>query len=652
MAKKKKAAGPTLRLGRQFRTLALKREAVNVEQRTMEVAFSSEMPVERWFGEEVLGHGPGECDLGWLSGGTAPLLCDHDTGCQIGVVERAWIGNDQIGRALVRFGTSDEANQQLADCAAGIRANVSVGYQIEEMQIVSTDGEPGEADEAVYRATKWTPLEVSLVAIPADMSVGVGRDAGPAPRDVPIIDTRKQKERAMPEPVVVTTPAATVAPPVPPVVNSDEIIKAERQRIADIEALGQRHNKQELARQHIAKGTSLELFRGVLLEAMPASTPLEAPAAELGMSEKEAREFSLVRMILAQATAKTGGANVRDIAPFEAECSAEVAKKLDRSPSGFFVPLDVQRVKMAPARRDLTVGTNSAGGYTVSTDLRSQDFIELLRNAMMVRAMGARVLTGLVGNVAFPKLTAASTAYWVAESGAPTEGNQTFGQVTMSPKTLAAYTDMSRLLLKQSSIDIENLVRSDLATIIGIAADLAAIHGTGSSNQPTGIASTSGIGSVAIGTDGGAPTWASIVALESAVTVANAANGALGYLTNAKVRGKLKTVLKNASGTDASFIWPDTPFADGRGMVNGYPCGVSNQVSSTLTKGSTSGTCSAMFFGNWADLLIGEWGVLDVLVNPYTGATAGDVRIHTFMSMDIAVRHAASFAADLDYTTT
>lgn len=648
---KQDTKSPALTIGRLYtpkKKLTLKREAVNLEQRTVELAFSSETPVKRWFGTEILGHGAGEVNLDWLSGGTAPLLCDHDTGCQIGVVERAWIGNDRVGRAVVRFGTSEKASQELADCAGKVRMNVSVGYTIDELQMVAGDGEPGEADDATYRA-KWTPLEVSLVSLPADMNVGVGRDQGDEKRPVRIIDTREAKEAVMD--TIVTTPAAAPAP----TVNPDELIKAERQRAADIRALGQRHNKGQLAEEHIAKGTSIELFRGILLETLPAATPLEKPAAELGLSEREAKQFSLVRMIEAQAVAKTGANSVRDMAPFEAEVCNAVADKLGRQARGFFVPLDVQRVKMDPAqmgRRDLTVGTNTAGGYTVGTDTRPQDFIELLRNQMMVRAMGARVLTGLVGNVAFPKLTGAATAYWVAESGSPTEGAQTFGQVLMQPKTVAAYTDLSRLLLKQSSIDIENLVRSDLTQVLALAADAAALHGTGLSNQPTGIAATSGIGSVAIGDNGGAPTWAAIVGLETAVAVANAAIGSTGYLTNAKVRGKLKTTLKNASGTDSGFIWPDTAMADGFGMVNGYRTGVTNQVSSTLTKGSASGVCSACFFGNWSELLIGEWGVLDVLVNPYTGATAGDVRVHTFLSLDIAVRHAASFAACLDMTTT
>jgi len=641
----------TIKIGRQVRAARIERTAVNVEARTVEIAFSSESPVGRWFGTEILGHAANEVNLDWLSGGTAPLLVDHNTRQQVGVVEKAWIGNDRIGRALVRYGNSPLADQEFKDVAEGIRSNISVGYQIDELQLVEAQGEPNESAEDTYRAVKWTPLEISTVAIPADMSVGVGREGEVEMREIPVINHIEKRTKPMsiePNPPVVVQPAVVAVPAGP---SPDEIIKTERARIADIDALGARHNVAQLAREHIAKGTSIELFRGILLEQLPAGKPLETSGADLGMSEREAKQFSFVRMIEAQVLSRMGGKPARELAPFEAEASAAVEKNLGKAPRGFYVPLDAQRVKMAPSQRDLVVGTSSAGGYAVATELRPQDFIELLRNQMMVRSMGARVLTGLQGNVAFPKQSAAGTAYWVAESGTATESSQTFGQVTMAPKTLAAFTDISRLLLKQSSIDIENFVRSDLSQILALAADLAALHGTGSSNQPTGIAATSGIGSVAGGTNGLAPTWAHIVALESALTTANAAIGSTGYLVNAATRGKLKSTDKTSGGY-GQFIWPDMPLNNGMGTMNGYMVGTSNQVSSTLTKGSTSGSCSAIFFGNWSDLIIGEWGVLDILVNPYTGATAGDVRVHTFMSMDIAVRKAASFAAMLDAITT
>lgn len=669
----------TLRIGRQFRSFAITREAVNVEKRTMEVAFSSEAPVDRWYGGEVLGHKAGEVNLTWLSGGTAPLLADHDTDEQIGVVERAWIGNDMKGRAVVRFGSSDRAARELQDAADGIRGNISVGYSIEEIMLVSADGGASDPENPVYRATKWTPWEISLVALPADTSVGVGRKKRDDVREVPIINLPQTRAQMATENTETPKPAATAAAAVvAPAIDREAIeaeirasvraeltgetqrvFREEAERAKEIRALGAQHQQQALADDHVIKGTPLAEFRGVLLSAIPAGTPLAKPATDLSLSDKEQKEYSFVRMLDAAASVDRGG-SLKSLAPFELECSQEIAKRLKQEPRGFFVPMDVQRQKFQPdqkmmsQRTTLQAGTNNVGGYTVATELWSQDFITLYRNAMMVRAMGATVLSGLVGNIAFPKQTAAGTATWVAESGAPSATNQTFGQVTISPKTVAAYTDMSRQLLKQSTIDVENMVRTDLSLVMALAIDLAALHGTGASNQPTGIAATSGIGNANAGngTDGGAPSWAQIVALETAVAVANAAVGSMGYLTNTKARGKLKTTDKTSGY--GQFLWAPSPMSlqNGGGELNGYRAEVSNQVSSTLTKGASSAICSAIFFGNWSDLIVGEWGVLDILVNPFTGASAGDVRIHTFQSVDVAVRRAASFAASLDVLTT
>jgi len=360
----------------------------------------------------------------------------------------------------------------------------------------------------------------------------------------------------------------------------------------------------------------------------------------IGMSERETQRYSLLRAIRAAATGDWRGAGL------ELEASRAVAQHLKREPRGFFVPFDwmVRQAGAGGEQRDLVVGTDTAGGYTVSTDLLADSFIELLRNRMVVRTAGATVLAGLIGDVAIPRQTGGATAYWVAESGAPTESQQAFDQVALTPHTVGAFTDISRKLLLQSSLDIEAFVRSDLATALALAIDYAALHGSGSSNQPTGVAHTTGIGSVAGGTNGAAPTWAHIVQLETEVAVDNADIGRLAYVTNAKVRGKLKQTEK-ASGTDL-WVW-----TDGANPLNGYRALVSNQVRSDLDKGTSTGVCSAIFFGNWADLLIGMWGTLDILVDPYTGSTSGTVRVVAFQDVDVTVRHPESFGAMLDALT-
>lgn len=365
--------------------------------------------------------------------------------------------------------------------------------------------------------------------------------------------------------------------------------------------------------------------------------PKNPVAASIGMNADEIKRYSIVNAIRA-AVAKDWSK-----AGLEKEASDTVAKRFGRDPRSFFVPNDVV-IGYAREQRDLTVGTPTAGGYLVQTTY-PLPMIELLRKRLILAQAGVTMLTGLTGDVAIPKHTAAGTGYWLAESGAPTESAQTVGQVALTPHTLGAYSDISHKLLIQSSIDVENFVRDDLSRVIALGIDYAGLHGDDSSdvNQPDGVASTSGIGSVVGGTNGAAPDWADIVDLETAVAIDDADMGALKYVTNAAVRGKLKKTFRNAT-------YGELPIWDGNSL-NGYPALVSNQVSSSLTKGNVS-TCSGIFFGNWADLVLGMWGDgIDILVDPYSLSTQRAIRVIAFQDVDFAVRQAQSFAAMLDATT-
>jgi len=358
---------------------------------------------------------------------------------------------------------------------------------------------------------------------------------------------------------------------------------------------------------------------------------------EIGLSMEEVRGYSFLKLIRSQVVQDPS------LAKFERECSRAVSQRINQQPSGYFVPYDV-------LKRDMTVGTDSQGGYLVATDLLGANFIDMLRNRMMTVRLGATVLSGLVGDVAIPKQTGGATAYWLSEGGAPTESTPEIAQVTMSPKTVGAFTDLSRKLIKQSSIDAEIFVRRDLAATLGLAIDLAGINGSGASNQPRGILNTTGIGVVAGGTNGLAPSYSHIVDLESEIAIDNADVDRLGYLTNTKVRSKLKQTEK-ASNT-AKYVWENDPqVRPGYGMLNGYPAGASNQVPSDLNKGASTGVCSAVIFANWAELVYGMWGALDILVDPYTHSTSGTVRVVALQDVDVAIRHAESFAAMKDALT-
>lgn len=666
------AADP-LSLGMIRRDYTIPPGAINEEKRTIELSFSSEDPYERWWGTEILDHGKDAMRLGRLNGGGA-VLCDHDPRDIVGVVDRAFVGDDRMGRAIVRFGKSERADEIFNDVKDGIRKLVSVGYRIHKMVLESEkDG------EATYRVTDWEPYEVSLVAIPADATVGVGRAGSEDEQPVEIVDPRKglDAQNQNPPQVILTRKEVIMEPEVKPApvdqaAIARQTLAAERTRVNEITAMGNQFasklkDPQELIAKHLNEGTPVDAFRQIVMEQLVESGVLrvaENPA--IGMSDKEKRQYSFLRL-MAHLSAPANSA-LREAAAFEIEVSeaarakgfverkgvrgalatiptdmlnAPVAYDQGAAQRGF--EMFMSRLGLGGQQRDLVVGTSTAGGNLVATNLLSGSFIDMLVNQMALMQLGTTMLRDLNGNVAIPRQTGGSTAYWVAENGNLTESQQAFDQVSLTPKTVGAFTDYSRQLLLQSSLDVEAFVRMDLARTIAIALDLAGINGSGSSNQPRGVLNTSGIGSVAGGTNGLAPTWDNLVDLETAVANANASIGTLRYLSNTKVRGKLKRT-QMFSGTNGMTTWQAV-------QEQNAPMVISNQVPSNLVKGASGAVCSAIAYGNWADLLFGLWGGLDVLVDPYTGGIAGTTRVIGMQSADFSVRHPESFSAMLDALT-
>ena len=585
------------------RSVAITRESVNEDERTLEIAFSSDVPYRRWFGDEILSHEKDAVDLGFLASGRAPLLADHDHTDVIGVIEKAWIDKDRKGRALVRFGKSARAEEFFQDVVDGIRANISVGYTVSKWEV---DEEP---ETPVYTATKWTPLENSLVSIPADVSVGVGRSK----EEKPIIEELKMSEN-----IVVEEKK--------PEINVEQITRdaqaKEVSRIQEISAIGEKRGFKDEAASFIRDNKSVNMFRDFVWSNEENATKKEVVEVvenkDIGLSEKEAKSYSLLKMLRAQLDPR----NFSKDAEFEIECSRAAAEKNGTAPRGLIVPTDV-------LKRDLSVGTTTAGGHLVATDLLSGSFIDVLRNLSVVMGMGATTLTDLEGSIAIPRKTSGSSAGWLATEGAnAAQSEPAFDQVTMSPKTLGVYGEATRQLLMQSSIDVENMLRADLAAGMATAIDLASLYGTGSSGQPKGVSLQTGINAPAAFA-AAVPTYAEVVAMESAVAVDNALLGTLGYVVEPAMRGSMKTAEK-FSGTGQQIWEPG-------GTLNGYTAGVTKQI--------TSGD---IFFGNWADILIGMWGGLDILVDPYSNSLAGTVRIVCHQSIDIAVRHPVSFAFNND----
>jgi len=301
----------------------------------------------------------------------------------------------------------------------------------------------------------------------------------------------------------------------------------------------------------------------------------------------------------------------------------------------------IPAIIMLGEQRDHTAtggSSGSEGGVMVPTLVNG--FIDPLKAKMVMAQMGAQYLTGLSGNIDIP-VGAGTTATWEGEVDAGAETSMAFSKKTLSPNRLGAYADFSKQLLFQGGAAAQGYVQNDILSRIALAVELAAINGT----TPEGILQTSGIGSVAGGTNGLAPTWANIVNLEKEVAIDNADFGNLGYLTNPAARAKLKTIVKDSGS--GLFL-----FGEGATPLNGYKCGITTQVPSDLDKSTTTGVCSAIIFGNFADLLIAQWGGMDIVVDPYTQATNAMVRLVVNSWWDVLVKRAESFAAMKDALTT
>lgn len=624
-------------------------ELVDKASRTIEVSFSSEAPVPRWFGREILQHKTGSARLDRLNDG-APVLFNHNLHDIRGVVERAWIKGGR-GYARIRLSSSEEGEKTRALINEGVLRNVSFMYRVHDWEQTKA-----EAEDDTIRVTDWEPLEVSLVTVPADQTVGVGRSLE---RDFPL-DEIEVKVRQIDDPneerVSTMKDKRTAGEQTPDNVedqdtpegahkrieagsqghDSELAVKRERERTEAIYKLADSNGiSRDTAKGWIQRGTSFERIADDILkirqeraEAAPESV------SHLDLSRRETEGYSLCRAILAAHSGKW------DKAGLELECHEAIAARTNKVPDkgAFFVPLDVQRrslpvnseravkgLQIAAAQtRDLTVGTAGAGGYLVQTSVMGFD--ELLRNISVMFRMGATRLSGLRDSVTIPRQSAAATAEWLAtEASAITESQQTFVQLSLSPKTVGAYTELSRQLLLQASIDVEGLVNSDLAAVCALAVDSAALTGDGTGGAPTGITNTSGIGAVT----GTSLAYAGILDFQTDVAAANVMPIAGGYVTTPAVAALMMQRVKFSS--TASPLWEGSIWG---GNMAGFPAMSSNQVPS-----------AEMIFGDWAKAVIAEWGVLEVETNPFANFPAGIIGVRAMYSVDVGIRYPAAFSA-------
>lgn len=629
----------------QTREFTLEREGVDKEKRTVALSFASEEPVERWFGGEILDCTKSACNLKRLRNGGA-LLLNHDSSDQIGVVESAKCDEgDKKCRAVVRFSKSARGEEIFQDVIDGIRSLVSVGYRVKNMVLEESNEESGDT----YRVTEWEPHEISLVSIPADSSVGVGRSQLPA-RETPANPTRQMP----PEIVPPVEPAAPITAP-PRAAAPAAVL--ESHRMSEIRAIGENFKvPQDRINAALVLNESLDDFRAFVLTDIVKAKAVTVPP-EIGMSRNERRRYSLQKAIRTLADRKPLHGT------FEGECSEAAAAQYKRTEpgQGFIMPHDMSmhedrellaamfRVNpgMANTRwgqqlqRTLFATVYPSAGALVPQEFLGGSFIDILRNKMLLTQLGVGTLSGLVGNVAIPRQSGASTAYWLAEGADVTATNQVFAQVAATPRRLSAQTAFTKQLLAQAGLDAEALIRDDLMRVIAIARDLAGIAGTGGA-QPLGIlngpltdssgSSTSNV--LQTVTFGGTATWTNIVAFEAAIETQNADIGTMQWLTNPTVRAKWKTTVKVAN-------YPVFLVGDDN-QANGYPVNITNQV------GTTGTYANRTIFGAWNQAMFCDWAGMDVVIDPYTLAASNKIVVTVNQFADFIVRHWPSFCVSTD----
>ena len=605
-----------------FEVHAEKREGCDEEVRTVRASVSSESPVEeyvfdeeqdRWLrAYEILGHGEGEIDRSRMADGL--VIQDTHNGDQIGIMRSPEVRDGKI-TGEIEFGCGDRAQEIKADAIAGIRRNMSVGYMVNRWENTGEvrDGLP------VYRATSWTPYEASFVPVPADTRVGVARSeentnhkGGRTAKEFQIMEAKTEENKA-----VLTAE------------NVSEMYRLARAADMDAGAVD----------EHIKSGKSFDEFRSLAISALekakaerakkPDTPPVTDTRRAFDESEAKAvrKHYSIHRAILSMVDPKVD-------AGYEREVSEEIAKQTGRAAQGMYIPnfIHGERAITPP---NFVVG-DSNGSNFVATDLLASEYIEPLVAKMRLTEAGMRTITGLRGDIAIPK-GGLSQGGWIAENGTANATVSTLGQVTGTPHTASAYTDISRKMLLQSSISAEAYTVESLDRALRYLLETAGYSGTGADAQPTGIVNTVGVGSVNF--VAGAPTLSKLVDMWSAIESANAGSESMAWIATPAVKAILRTTMDSFTTTGSSG---DITVGLGKYLLEQLRgeafCEGYRFLDTTLAP------AKKLLFGDFSQLVLALWSGTDIRVDPYTLSNTGALRVVALQDCDYLVRHAAAFA--------
>lgn len=664
-------------IGPQFR--AMQSAGYDETGHTVTMALSSDQPVERWYGTEILSHEPGAIRLGRLKQGI-PLLFNHDMDQHLGVSTGYSVENGTL-RTTSRFGQNPLALEKELDVRSGILKDNSVGYMVYEWEI--TEDKNGVR---TMKAIDWEPFEGSLVTVPADAKgSGVGRNSGEG--EVPVKYTLRKLDDGT---------AADAEDDEDPEDDDENDSGSESERntnpaiqrtiMADVNAdlaVANKTRVEGLRALHLSNPTefSAEDFTRSVVEDVPLADAKERVADKIiasrqrtnvptlgdevmgGMSDKEKRSYSLRNVYCAAINQRAPG-TFKDKAAeagFEREVSEDLRKRAsERGLTGFgagiLVPGATTRaLAEGMQQRALAAGGNAgAAANFVTVDA---DPIALLRSKTVSLAMGAQMMTGLHGGVKLTRQNAAGQSNWLAEGVAVTETDPGFDAVLMNPHRLSMYNSYYLELLAQSGLAVDSILAADRLNVLARSLDFAGIAGPGTGNSPLGMMNQTGIAAILTGTTraangtvtagaGGVPlTYVDVNNFEAAISTANGDIGTLGWALRPRVRAALRSTPKITGGL-SDFIWPSVSPQDANGVQEG-PLGYRAIASTAVPTGFTVNSVSnldAVILGVWDQMLFGDWGLSEVIVDPYTGAQQGLYKVTEHGLYDTNIRHVESFA--------
>lgn len=630
------------------------------------MVISTEAPCETYMGFEVLSHARAAVDLSMAKNG-ASLYLDHggyplrplpDPAMHIGAVENVVLKNNQL-EGDFRFSRHELAQRVKRDVQDRTLRYVSVRAKPMKRKIVRASS-PDEPPTVIV--TRWRLEEVSIVGIPADPNAVVARSAGaeefpveteyenappdssarsatPAAPEQPSQEESSMSEKAT-EAASAASAASTAQEPAAQVSVTRSAAPA-----TDVLALCEAHGVSlTRARDFIARGMDLADVKGAILDGSSTRSASRQPAAEgvdlSDLPQKDRRRYSMRRAILRAVEMKEGRGTLDGV---EGEVHQHIARQAEAagvpSRGGFNIPMELttpeERQERTWAITRAMGSTVAGGGAELVFDI-PRDPLEILSNKMLTRRFGANVLTGLVGNVPLPVQTGDPTAYLIGENPANsvTQTDLTFATRNLSAKEAVASIKVPRRLLNIASFSIENMIRNRAFAKHALLWDYMGMFGRGTDAEPQGVWYTSGVGSVAMG---GAPTFAKMVDLETAVTDANVESTSMAYITTPGMVGKAKQT-PVISGAAGGFIFTGMGTD---GMINGYRAGGTKQVPKTFGGGADE---HGIIFGDWSALTFGYWGAIEFIVDNVTLAGKGQIVVTTNELCDVVLDRPEAFA--------